>query len=109
MLIDFSEIPEVTLPGMNRGTGEMSSRMFVMDDGKATLSRIHPGGSIGTHRHDNGEDMNYVLSGEGMASCDGRFEVLRPGCLHICPKGSEHSIRNTGDSDLVLLSITIER
>ena len=31
MLIDFNEIPEVTLPGMNKGTGEMSSRMFVMD------------------------------------------------------------------------------
>ena len=107
MLIDFNEIPEVTLPGMNKGTGEMSSRMFVMDEGKAILCRIHPGGSIGNHRHDGGMDMNYVLSGEGMASCDGRYEILRPGCMHVCPKGSEHSIKNTGRDDLVLLTITV--
>ncbi|MEG1824987.1 MAG: hypothetical protein RR501_09440, partial [Cloacibacillus sp.] len=30
---------------------------------------------------------------------------LVPGCFHICPKGSEHRIINTGGSDLVLLRL----
>ena len=34
---------------------------------------------------------------------------LRPGVLHICPKGSEHSIINTGTEDLVLFTIVVAR
>ena len=49
MLIDFNKTKEITVPGMNNGTG------------------------------------------------------------HICKKGSEHSIENTGDEDLVLLTVVVER
>lgn len=51
MRIDFNEINEVTVPGMNGGTGEMSARMHMSERGKIIPCRIHPGGSIGTHRH----------------------------------------------------------
>ena len=34
---------------------------------------------------------------------------LCPGVLHICPKGSEHSIINTGTEDLVLFTIVVAR
>ena len=53
--------------------------------------------------------MNYVLSGTGKAICDGKEESLAPGTYHICKKGSEHSIVNTGEEDLVLLTVVIER
>ena len=29
--------------------------------------------------------------------------------MHICPKGSEHSIINTGTEDLVLFTIVVAR
>ena len=53
--------------------------------------------------------MNYILSGEGKAVCDGVEEELKPGVMHICPKDSEHSIINTGDKDLVMLTIVVKR
>ena len=56
-----------------------------------------------------GDDINYVLSGNGKATCDGEEEILSPGTCHICKKGSEHSIENTGDEDLVLLTVVVER
>ena len=31
---------------------------------------IRPGGSIGLHRHETSDDINYVLSGVGAAICD---------------------------------------
>ena len=34
---------------------------------------------------------------------------LVAGVCHICPKGSEHSIINTGDDDLVLITVVVER
>ncbi|MFT3950748.1 MAG: hypothetical protein QM689_02080 [Oscillospiraceae bacterium] len=49
------------------------------------------------------------MSGSGWACCDGNEEILTTDFCHICRKGSEHSIVNTGDEDLVLLTIVVER
>ncbi len=44
---------------------------------------------------------------------DERMEAIRqrlaPGCCHICAKGSEHSIGNTGYIDLVIITVVVER
>lgn len=65
MLIDFNQIEEMTIPGMNNGTGTMTAKMFMDEKGKIIPTRIHPGGSIGMHKQDSGDDINYVLSGVG--------------------------------------------
>lgn len=52
MRIDFNEVDEVIVPGINGGTGEMSARMHMSERGKIIPCRIHPGDSIGAHRHD---------------------------------------------------------
>jgi len=109
MLLNFHEIQEVTIPGMNGGTGTMTARLYMDEQGKIIPCSIHAGGSIGLHRHETSDDINYVLSGAGKAICNGQEEILLPGTCHICKKGSEHSIINTGDEDLVLLTIVVER
>lgn len=57
MLIDFNEIKEMTVPGINGGTGEMTARMYMSDAGKIIPCRIHAGGSIGMHRHETSDDI----------------------------------------------------
>lgn len=109
MLIDFNEMKEITLPGMNGGTGMMSAKMHMDESGKVILTRIHEGGSIGLHSHETSDDINYVMSGSGKAVCDGAEETLFAGTCHICRKGSSHSIINTGDDDLVLLTVVSEK
>ena len=109
MLINFNEMPERTAPGMNNGIGEMTARMYMGNGGKIIPCRIHAGGSIGNHKHETSDDINYVLSGTGKAICDGELEILTPECCHICKKGSQHSIINTGQDDLCLLTIVVER
>ena len=109
MLIDFNHIKEMTIPGMNNGTGTMTAKMYMSDKGKIIPAKIHPGGSIGMHKQDSGDDINYVLSGTGKAICDGVEEELKPGCCHVCPQGSVHSIINTGDEDLVILTLVVHR
>ena len=89
MRIDFNEIDSVTFPGMNNGTGMMSARMYNDDSYRIIPTAIHPGGSIGNH--------------------NGTEEALSPGVMHICPKGSEHSIVNTGEEDLVMLTIVVKK
>ena len=109
MLIDFNDTEEITVPGMNNGTGTMSAKMYIGRQGKTIPCSIHPGGSIGPHKHESSDDINYVLSGNGKAICDGKEEILRAGTCHICKKGSVHSIENTGNEDLVLLTVVAER
>lgn len=94
---------------MNNGTGIITARIFKDEQGKLISCSIHPGGSIGLHRHETSDDINYVISGEGKAICDGQEEKLRAGTCHICKKGSEHSIENTGDEDLILLTVVVEQ
>lgn len=109
MLINFNEIKGITVPGMNNGTGTMTAKMYMDEQGKIIPCVIHTGGSIGLHKHETSDDINYVISGNGKAICDGREENLNAGTCHICKKGSEHSIINTGNEDLVFLTIVVER
>ena len=109
MLINFNEIKEITVPGMNNGTGTIRAKMFMGEQGKIISAKIHPGSSIGLHKHETSDDINYVLSGTGKAVCDGKEEILKAGTCHICKKGSQHSIENIGDDDLVLLTVVIEK
>lgn len=109
MLINFNDMQARRFPGMNGGTGEMTVKMFIDEDGKIIPCRIHAGGSIGLHSHATSDDVNYVISGTGRAICDGNEEILEAGTCHICKRGSDHSIVNTGTEDLVLLTIVIER
>jgi mannose-6-phosphate isomerase-like protein (cupin superfamily) len=109
MLIDFNTMQEHTLPGMNNGTGEMSAKMFMDEQGKIIPCKIYKGGSIGMHKHETSDDINYILSGSGKALCDGVEEELVAGVCHICKKGSEHSIVNTGEDDLVMVTVVVEK
>lgn len=109
MLIDFNVIEEREFSEMNNGTGSMIAKMYMDKQGKVILCAIHVGGSIGLHRHETSDDINYILSGMGTAICDGVEETLTAGCCHICKKGSEHSLINTGEDDLILLTIVVER
>lgn len=78
--------------------------MVMTEDARIILTRIPPGSSIGEHIQSTGDDVNYVLEGEGKAVCDGKGETLSPGVCHVCPKGSEHSIVNDGEADLILFT-----
>lgn len=109
MLIDFNETEKIEIPGINNGAGTMSAKMHMDKEGKIIRCAIHKGGSIGLHKHKNGDDINYVISGKGKAICDGKEEPLYAGVCHVCKRGSEHSIVNTGDVDLDLLTIVVER
>ncbi len=109
MIINFNELKEMKIPGMNNGTGQMTVRMYNDEKYRIIPTVIHAGGSIGLHMQSSGDDMNYILSGTGKAICDGVEEKLSAGMMHICPKGSEHSIINTGDDDLIMLTIVVAR
>ena len=108
MKIDFKALKEITVPRMNGGNGECRARMYMDEKGKIIYSILPQGSSIGSHIQKSSNDVNYVISGYGKAICDGIEETLSPGDCHYCPKGSTHSIINTGEEDLILFSVVTE-
>ena len=104
VLIDFNELQEIAVEGMNGGKGEVISRMQMFEGCRTILCRIPPGSSIGSHEQKGSNDVNFVVSGNGVAICDGKEERLHPGTCQICPNGKIHSIINDGDTDLVLFT-----
>jgi len=79
------------------------------DNYRIIFTKIPVGSSIGKHTQTSGDDINYIISGIGKAVCDGVEEILIPESCHICFKGSEHSIINTGSEDLVILTIVVKK
>lgn len=109
MFIQFHKMNEESIPHLNGGDGEVAAKMFADSTCKIMTSRLPAGASIGMYLHKTSSEINYVLSGQGMAVCDGEEEPLKKGACHYCPKGSSHSIRNTGAEELVLFTVVPEQ
>lgn len=109
MKLDFNEISEVTIPSMNGGEGQVIAKMDVNECGRFVECIIPPNSSIGYHKQESNDDINFIVSGEGIAICDDVEEILKPGVCHICPKGSSHSITNTGSGDLIFFTVVPTR
>lgn len=78
------------------------------DRGKLITCRIRKDSSKKIQRYAAVEDVNYVISGRGKAICNGTESILSAGAYHTFIKGSNYSIINTGDEDLVLISFVKE-
>jgi mannose-6-phosphate isomerase-like protein (cupin superfamily) len=58
------------------------------------------------HRHRVQEQVYHVLEGEGLMEIDGERQVVRKHDFIFLPPGIDHTISNTGLSDLVFLVVT---
>ena len=107
MLIDFNKEKSRVFTNMNGGEGNIFAKMFMTTAGKFITCKIESGASIGLHEHSFTSDINFVISGEGVAICNDVKEILTPGVCHFCPSGSSHAIYNTGTQDLVLYTVVV--
>lgn len=105
MKIEFDKITEKIMPHFKDGDKEIGMRAY--DDGKKKIMclRILPGASIGLHTHADNCEIIFPISGHGVAICDGAQEAVEPGSAYYCPMGSTHTLRNTGDTDLVVYAV----
>ena len=62
------------------------------------------GGRTPPNKHPVAQEMFFVLSGEGIAHCDGKALALRRGDSLLLPAGTEHLIENTGERRLYCLT-----
>ncbi|HET6782725.1 MAG TPA: cupin domain-containing protein [Pseudoxanthomonas sp.] len=96
----------VVQPGPHGGSGETTAYPFFKDAPEMSFEfrkrALHRGAGIGLHQHDH-DEIYYVLSGTGVYTLDGKEHAVGPGNAMLTRPGSTHTIRQTGDEDLVLL------
>jgi mannose-6-phosphate isomerase-like protein (cupin superfamily) len=67
---------------------------------------LKPGDSIGFHKHEVNEDVYIVISGAGVfKNDDGKEYPVKPGDITIARKGQSHGLINTGEENLVVISV----
>jgi uncharacterized cupin superfamily protein len=63
--------------------------------------RVLPGHTVQpAHCHPEGEELIYIISGEGQVYVDGTIKPLREGCAVLFEKGSIHMVRNSGPIEM---------
>jgi mannose-6-phosphate isomerase-like protein (cupin superfamily) len=96
----------VEQPGPHDGTGMTTAYPFFSDlqDLKFFFRKraLHKGASIGLHRQAE-DEIYYVLSGMGELTLDGTIIPVGPGTAMLTRPGSSHTLRQTGEGDLVIL------
>ncbi len=105
MRINFNDLERKELKNFNGGEGALLAEMHVDDKQKILRGCLKKGSSIGAHCHETSSETLYVLSGEGIAVCDGKAEKLSAGDCHYCPKGSTHTLRNDKEEDLIFFAV----
>lgn len=105
MIIDFANMEEKDFPAFKGGTGVFTAKMFFDGETRIMKGYLHPGSSIGMHKHEGTSETVCILSGKGKMICDGEEELLEAGCVSFCPEGHTHSLINTGEEPLYFIGV----
>ncbi len=98
---------------MRDGDGEVEIQHLFREDeitGKARLLarlRLQKNCSIGLHRHDDEEEVYYILSGKGVVTDDGKEHQVGPGDAVLTGGGGSHSIRNSEEEPLDFVAVIL--
>lgn len=105
MKLDFSNIEVKQLKNFFGGEGTVEAQMLIDETHKIMRCVLKPGVSIGMHKHENADEVLYVLQGTATELFDDTEEVLTAGDCHYCPSGHAHSTINNGQEDLVFFAV----
>lgn len=65
------------------------------------VMRVQPGSTVSpAHSHPDGEELIYIISGEGKVYVDGVIKPIREGNAILFEKGSIHMVRNDGNEEM---------
>ena len=65
------------------------------------MIEVAPGQTVRpAHSHPNGEEVIYIITGNGRVMIDGVIEPVNEGCAVLFPQGSIHMLQNSGDTQM---------
>lgn len=79
-------------------------------DGAAFVAAVEifdVGGKTPANAHEVGQEMFFILKGEGVATCNGKQILVKTGHSLLLKPGSVHALENTGAGRLYCLTIMV--
>jgi mannose-6-phosphate isomerase-like protein (cupin superfamily) len=73
----------------------------------AAIEIFDAGGKTPPNKHEIGQEMFFILKGEGRATCDGRVVDVGAGDSLLLKPGTEHALENTGPGRLYCLTLMV--
>ena len=98
-------LDDVTPENMNKGDGwhitDFRLPLSARNGCTSTLfrARFFPGSVHAKHRHENCEEIYYIMSGHGLAGAGPDRVEVHGGQFHFIPAGVEHWMHNLSDSE----------
>ena len=72
-----------------------------------SLVQVKPGEEVEYHMHLGESETFFILSGKGSYNDNGNTIDVVPGMVTLTPSGQGHSIKNTGDENLVFIALIV--
>lgn len=105
MKIEFEKIKESEIKNFYDGEGSIYAKMHVDELNRIMKGRLPAKSSIGLHTHSSSSEIIFVLEGKGLIICDGVEQIVGPGSVHYCKKGSSHTFINPNDEDIIIYAV----
>jgi len=78
--------------------------VFTAGKSQLVLMSLLPGEEIGAEVHD-GDQVLYIVDGEGLAVIDGERQSIDKGSIVFVPAGAHHNIVNTDHEPMKLFTV----
>jgi mannose-6-phosphate isomerase-like protein (cupin superfamily) len=87
--------------------GEKAQTITIAQDDTISLLvvRLTEGFGVKRHVHKTHNETIYVVKGTAQMYINDKWVDIKPGILHFNPMGKVHTIKNTGNEPLVIISI----
>jgi mannose-6-phosphate isomerase-like protein (cupin superfamily) len=95
--------PSTSVEGTRSFRIPVSRRMGARDIAQAVS--IYSAGRAPSRHNEKGEEVLYVVRGEGACHIDGHRYALEPGLAVFIPQGSVYQIENLSDANLEIVSV----
>ena len=103
ILVNYADI----LKANPMPAGDKAQAIKVADDETATLflTKFASGGEVKAHFHKTHSETLYIIEGSGQMAVDGKVLEFQPGSIIHIPPTKVHSVKITGNTDLIALQV----
>lgn len=99
-VIHESDVDELDLPGRHL-RWVVSPEGLPAESCSACVIRVAPGDKVRpAHSHPHGEEVIYIIHGEGRVLVNGEVAPVRTGSVVLFPRGQVHMLHNTGGDEM---------
>ena len=99
-VIHETDVEALNLPGRQL-SWVVSPEGLPAESCSACVIRVAPGDKVRpAHSHPHGEEVIYIIRGEGRVLVAGEVSLVRAGSVVLFPRGAVHMLHNTGREEM---------